>query len=133
VGGNRSPAAIELVPPERSRLDLFWVLAPEVLPDSFPPIPNLHPPHRTWAGKFATALLMNSTPAASKARRMTSKADCRCNRTFPPGDFVARAVIVTVMGSAQRYGELVADLETRRAGLSEPEVVGRRWGFSRRL
>jgi hypothetical protein len=29
---------------------------------------------------------------------------------LPPGDFVAAAVIVTVMGSAWRYGEFVADL-----------------------
>jgi hypothetical protein len=31
---------------------------------------------------------------------------------------------VPVMGPAQRYRELVADLEPHRAGLGEPQVVG---------
>ena len=44
--------------------------------------------------------------------------------SLPPGDFVSAAVVVLVMASAQRYGELVADLETHRAGLSEPKMVG---------
>ena len=33
-------------------------------------------------------------------------------------------MIVTVMNSTQRYGELVADLEPHRAGLGEPQMVG---------
>jgi hypothetical protein len=33
-------------------------------------------------------------------------------------------MVVTVMNSAQRYGELVADLEPHRAGLGEPQMVG---------
>jgi hypothetical protein len=33
-------------------------------------------------------------------------------------------MVVAVMGSAQRYGELVADLEPHRAGLGEPQMVG---------
>ena len=33
-------------------------------------------------------------------------------------------MVVAVMGSAQRYGELVADLAPHRAGLSEPQMVG---------
>ena len=28
------------------------------------------------------------------------------------------------MGSAQRYGELIADLEAHRAGLGEPQMMG---------
>jgi hypothetical protein len=41
---------------------------------------------------------------------------------FPPGDFVTEPVIVTVMSSAKRDRELVADLAPQRAELSE-----RRW------
>jgi hypothetical protein len=33
-------------------------------------------------------------------------------------------MVVTVMNSAQRYGELIADLEPHRAGLGEPQMVG---------
>jgi hypothetical protein len=33
-------------------------------------------------------------------------------------------MVVTVMDSAQRYGELIADLEPHRAGLGEPQMVG---------
>jgi hypothetical protein len=44
--------------------------------------------------------------------------------SLPPGDFVSGAMVVTVMDSAQRYGELVADLEPHRAGLGEPQMVG---------
>jgi hypothetical protein len=32
-------------------------------------------------------------------------------------------MVVPVMRSAQRYGELVADLASHRAGLSEPQMV----------
>ena len=32
-------------------------------------------------------------------------------------------MVVTVMGSAQRYRELVADLEAHRTGLGEPQMV----------
>jgi hypothetical protein len=33
-------------------------------------------------------------------------------------------MVVTVMDSAQRYRELIADFEPHRAGLSEPQMVG---------
>ena len=33
-------------------------------------------------------------------------------------------MVVTVMGPAQRYRELVADLASHRPGLSEPQMVG---------
>ena len=33
-------------------------------------------------------------------------------------------MVVTVMNSAQRYRELIADLEPHRAGLGEPQMVG---------
>jgi hypothetical protein len=33
-------------------------------------------------------------------------------------------MVVTVMGPAQRYRELVADLASHRPGLGEPQVVG---------
>ena len=36
-------------------------------------------------------------------------------------------MVVPVMGSAQRYGELVADLALHRAWLSESQVVGVGW------
>ena len=39
-------------------------------------------------------------------------------------------MVVTVMNSAQRYGELVADLEPHRAGLGEPQMVGVGWASS---
>ena len=35
-----------------------------------------------------------------------------------------KLMVVTVMGSAQRYRELIADLESHRAGLGEPQMVG---------
>src|ERR1700730_2845762 len=46
-------------------------------------------------------------------------------RTSPPGLLVAKAVVVPVMRSAQRYGEFVADLASERSGLSD-----RRWWAS---
>src|ERR1700736_3454249 len=45
-------------------------------------------------------------------------------RTSPPGLLVAKAVVVPVMRSAQRYGEFVADLASHRAGLRESKMVG---------
>jgi hypothetical protein len=33
-------------------------------------------------------------------------------------------MVVPVMGSTERYRELVADLASHRAGLSEPQMVG---------
>jgi hypothetical protein len=44
--------------------------------------------------------------------------------SIPPGLFVAKAMVVPVMGSTEWYGELVADLASHRAGLSEPQMVG---------
>ena len=44
--------------------------------------------------------------------------------SLPPGNFVAEAMVVPMMGSAQRYGEFVADLASHRAGLGEPQMVG---------
>jgi hypothetical protein len=46
------------------------------------------------------------------------------SRPLPPRDFVSEAVVVAVMGSAQGYGELVTHLESHRARLGEPQVVG---------
>ena len=43
---------------------------------------------------------------------------------FPPGDLVAEAVDFAVMGSAQRYRELIADLAAHRARLREFQMVG---------
>ena len=43
---------------------------------------------------------------------------------LPPGDFVSGVVVVSVMDSAQGYGELIAHLEPHRAGLGEPQMVG---------
>jgi len=41
----------------------------------------------------------------------------------PPGLLVAKAMVVPVMGSAQRYGEFIADLESHGAWLGEPQMV----------
>ena len=38
----------------------------------------------------------------------------------PPGDLVAKAMIVAVMGSAQGYREFVAYFASHCAGLGEP-------------
>ena len=43
--------------------------------------------------------------------------------SLPPCDFVSEAMEVTVMGSAQRYREFIADLESHGAGLGEPQMV----------
>jgi hypothetical protein len=43
---------------------------------------------------------------------------------LPPGEFVSGAMVVAVMDSAQRYSELIADLEPHRARLGEPQMVG---------
>src|SRR6202051_1897857 len=42
----------------------------------------------------------------------------------PPCDFVSEAMDVTVMGSAQRYREFIADLESHCPRLSEAQMVG---------
>src|SRR6202000_2958737 len=44
--------------------------------------------------------------------------------SLPPCDFVTEAVDVTVMGSAQRYREFIADLEPHCPRLSEAQMVG---------
>jgi hypothetical protein len=44
--------------------------------------------------------------------------------SLPPGDFVSEAMVVAVMGSAQRHRELVAHLASHRAELGETQVVG---------
>jgi hypothetical protein len=45
-------------------------------------------------------------------------------RTSPPGLLVAKAMVVPVVSSTERYGEFVADLASERAGLREPRMVG---------
>src|ERR1700737_1459710 len=45
-------------------------------------------------------------------------------RTSPPGLLVAKAMVVPVMGSTERYRELVADLASHRAVLGESQMVG---------
>src|SRR5450755_2027287 len=42
----------------------------------------------------------------------------------PPGGLVAEAMIVAVMGPAERDRELVADLAPHCAGLGKPKMVG---------
>ena len=42
---------------------------------------------------------------------------------LPPGNFVARLMQLPVMAAAQRYGELVADLQADGSGLREPQVM----------
>src|SRR5450631_3131208 len=42
----------------------------------------------------------------------------------PPGGLVAKAMIVPVMGPAERDREFVADFASHRAGLSESQMVG---------
>ena len=43
--------------------------------------------------------------------------------SLPPGDLVAEAMDVTVMGSAKRHREFVADFAPHRARLSELQMV----------
>lgn len=45
-------------------------------------------------------------------------------RGFPSRLFVAETMVVVMVRSAQRYGELVANFEAHRARLSKPQVVG---------
>jgi hypothetical protein len=42
---------------------------------------------------------------------------------LPPAEFICEVMEVAVMGPAQGYGELVADLEPHGAGLAEPQMV----------
>src|SRR3982074_535773 len=44
--------------------------------------------------------------------------------SLPPGDLVAEAMDVTVVGSAKRHREFVADLAPHRTRLSELQIVG---------
>jgi hypothetical protein len=49
----------------------------------------------------------------------------RINRpSRPPGDFVSKVMVVTMMRSAQWHREFVADLSPYRARLGEPKMVG---------
>jgi hypothetical protein len=45
----------------------------------------------------------------------------------PPIRFVAAAVDLAMMSSAQWYGEFIADLPPERPTLRESQVVGIRW------
>ena len=61
-------------------------------------------------------------PKPHSMRRVeTQSARDRCDRidgaSFPPGDFVAGAMVVTVTGPAQRHREFIADLTPHCAGL----------------
>jgi hypothetical protein len=42
---------------------------------------------------------------------------------FPPLSFLANAVDLTMMSAAERYGELVADLEAETADLREAQMM----------
>jgi hypothetical protein len=42
---------------------------------------------------------------------------------LPPGQFIARLMQLPVMATAKRHSELVADFETERPGLREPQVM----------
>ena len=46
---------------------------------------------------------------------------------FPPSGFIAAAVDLAMMSSAQWYGEFIAYLATERPALRESQVVGIRW------
>jgi hypothetical protein len=49
----------------------------------------------------------------------------RINGLFtPPGGLVAEAMVVPVMGSTERYGELVADLAPHRPRLGKSQMMG---------
>ncbi len=43
---------------------------------------------------------------------------------FPPSGFIATAMDLAVMASAQRHSELIADFSTERAVLREPQMMG---------
>ena len=55
--------------------------------------------------------------------KLASRFD-RCNLNIcPPRDFVAMAMQVAMMFTAQRHGEFVADLASERSGLRKFEVM----------
>jgi hypothetical protein len=73
-----------------------------------------------WNGAF-TPWLSFGTPGQDPEH---SRCGDRINGpSFPTGDFVSEAMVVAVMSSAQRHGELIALLASHRAELSEPQVV----------
>jgi hypothetical protein len=55
--------------------------------------------------------------------------DGRINASiFPPCGFIATAMRLAMMASAQRHGELIADLSAERAMLREAQMVRLRAG-----
>ena len=56
-----------------------------------------------------------------KGARHANRVDARCG---PPAGFVSGAVQLAMMSTAERHGELVADLEAETAGLREAQMVG---------
>jgi hypothetical protein len=87
-------------------------------------------PHRycIWGGKlFGSAMPFGMPFSFDTARRNPEHPRRRegiNGPSLPPGDFVSDAMEVSVMDSAQGYGELVADLAPHCAGLGEPQMVG---------
>jgi hypothetical protein len=55
-----------------------------------------------------------------KLARHANRVDACCG---PPAGFVAGAVQLAMMSTAERYGELVADFEPERSGLRKPQVM----------
>ena len=45
-------------------------------------------------------------------------------RAFPPSDFIAGLVQLSMMTTAERHGELIADFKADRSWLSKPQVMG---------
>jgi hypothetical protein len=86
--------------------------------------------------KRRTSRLAHATPVyeaclSFKASRRNPE-HSRCGKridgpSLPPSDFVSEVVVVAVMGSAKRYGELVAHLAPHCPRLGEPQMVGVRW------
>jgi hypothetical protein len=104
-------------------------LRPEVVSDSFPFETELGPHrHGIWGGKLFGSAMPFGMPFSFDTPRRNPEHPRRReginSPPLPPGDFVSDAVEVAVVNSAQRYGELVADLEPHRSGLGEPEMVG---------
>jgi hypothetical protein len=84
------------------------------------PVPGLLIPRQCLRLPAAVALLDSPGRDPEHPRR----GDGINSPPLPPGDFVAKAMVVAVMRPAQRDCELVADLAPHCAVLGEPNVMG---------
>jgi hypothetical protein len=99
----------------------------------------------TTRGRVAALELLAGSPSRSGTRRYSKQDETlferpsfdtpgrepehprcrdRINSLFPPpSDFIFESMVVPVMRSTKRDGELIADLSPHRQGLGEPQMV----------